>query len=547
MSKLLNIAFEEDETSAGGLGDPDGKPNELEKANNMVQNEDSTEPGNVVKIANYKEELAALKEQQGTQDETTDEASDPTEPSEDTGSTESTGDGSDDTDPDDDESTDGDESSEEPEEDETDSKDDSSDDAVDDEGMTDSDVDQLTGATESYTSMCKLHRVMVAAKERNSFSNTALEMLNISLENFKSRLGAGHVQRYEMPAMEDLSGITARQKYTDTMVVAFEGFLNDVWQAIVRMFKALGQWISDVFFKKRKSLQGAREDLKQVEVANKSLVKGLEKREELKGKTKNGQTMEEPFFSSLRAGDLLVPGKDPSEAKSINESFVLMNDAFMDQVTNLSNIADSYDKLIEDIFKATKPEDLVSLGARGFISSYLKTNGLEKTTMIPGEELTNFVAFKTPVLTLNTGYYYKIFERGNSKQGTDKNLVKQQRFGAYQGDDSNKGVKIPLINTKEQADKVVEWIAAIRKNRETLTAKGEALGKDIENTNKAIAQFKAIGGVVEAGIAELLTLICVILTNVVVKGYQKIDEDYMRYSKLLTAYHAEAVKEYGVS
>ena len=158
-----------------------------------------------------------------------------------------------------------------------------------------------------------------------------------------------------------------------------------------------------------------------------------------------------------------------------------------------------------------------------------------------------FVAFKTPVLTLNTGYYYKIFERGNSKQGTDKNLVKQQRFGTYQGDDSNKGVKIPLINTKEQADKVVEWIAAIRKNRETLTAKGEALGKDIENTNKAIAQFKAIGGLVEAGIAELLTLICVILTNVVVKGYQKIDEDYMRYSKLLTAYHAEAVKEYGVS
>ena len=78
MSKLLNIAFEEDETSAGGLGDPDGKPNELEKANNMVQNEDSTEPGNVVKIANYKEELAALKEQQGTQDETTDEASDTT-------------------------------------------------------------------------------------------------------------------------------------------------------------------------------------------------------------------------------------------------------------------------------------------------------------------------------------------------------------------------------------------------------------------------------------------------------------------------------------
>ena len=153
MSKLLNIAFEEDETSAGGLGDPDGKPNELEKANNMVQNEDSTEPGNVVKIANYKEELAALKEQQGTQDETTDEASGPTEPSEDTGSTESTGDGSDDTDPDDDESTDGDESSEKPEEDETDSKDDSSDDAVDDEGMTDSDVDQLTGATESYTSM----------------------------------------------------------------------------------------------------------------------------------------------------------------------------------------------------------------------------------------------------------------------------------------------------------------------------------------------------------------------------------------------------------
>ena len=64
MSKFLSIATEENIPAEGGLVDPNGKPDELEKANDMVQNEDTTDPAKVVKIANYKEELAALKEQQ---------------------------------------------------------------------------------------------------------------------------------------------------------------------------------------------------------------------------------------------------------------------------------------------------------------------------------------------------------------------------------------------------------------------------------------------------------------------------------------------------
>ena len=372
-------------------------------------------------------------------------------------------------------------------------------------------------------------------------------MFNISVESIKTRLGMDHAQRYEMPAMEDLSGITARQKYTDTMVVAFEGFLNDVWQAIVRMFKALSDWIKDFFFNKQKTVKGAREDLKSVEASNKSLVKGLEKREELKGKTKDGQTVQEATFSSLRAGDLLVPGKDPSEAKSINESFVLMNDTLKEQIDKLSTIANGYDKLAEDVFKADKLDDFKDLGARGFISSYLKTDGLEKATMIPGEDLSNYVAYKTPVLTLNTGYYFKFIEKGIAKGGIDKNIVKQQRFGSYYGDDANKGAKIPLISTKEQANKIIEWLKAIQSNREAILAKAAALSKDVDNMTSSINQFKATGDQLDATIAELLSLICVILMKVVVNGYKVIENNYEKYSQLLTAYHAESVKEYGIS
>ena len=249
MSKFLSIATEEDTPAEGGLADPNGKPDELEKANNMVQNEDTTDPAKVVKIANYKEELAALKEQQQAQG---DETTDPTDSTgdagstEDTGSTEGEGDGSDAETPSDTESTDEDVSSDESAGDEDEAN--AEDSEVDEEGMTDEDAAQLTEATESYTTLTKLRKVILSAKERNNFSNTALEMFNISVESIKTRLGMDHSQKYEMPAMEDLSGFTARQKYTDAMVVAFEGIVNDVWQAIVRMFKALSDWIKDFFF-----------------------------------------------------------------------------------------------------------------------------------------------------------------------------------------------------------------------------------------------------------------------------------------------------------
>ena len=269
MSKFLSIATEEDIPAEGGLVDPNGKPDELEKANDMVQNEDTTDPAKVVKIANYKEELAALKEQQQVQsDETTDptDSTGDTGSAEDTGSTEGKGDGSDAKASDDAESTDEDVSSDEPtgDEDEANAKDSE----VDEKGMSDEDAAQFTEATESYTTLTKLRKVILSAKERNNFSNTALEMFNISVESIKTRLGMDHTQKYEMPAMEDLSGFTARQKYTDALVVAFEGIVNDVWQAIVRMFKALSDWIKDFFFNKQKTVKGAREDLKSVEVSN---------------------------------------------------------------------------------------------------------------------------------------------------------------------------------------------------------------------------------------------------------------------------------------
>jgi hypothetical protein len=114
-------------------------------------------------------------------------------------------------------------------------------------------------------------------------------------------------------------------------------------------------------------------------------------------------------------------------------------------------------------------------------------------------------------------------------------------------DDTNKGAKIPLINTKEQANKIVEWLKAIQTNREAILAKAAALSKDVDNITSSINQFKATGDQLDAVIAELLSLICVILMKVVVNGYRVIENNYEKYSQLLTAYHAESVKEYGIS
>ena len=88
---------------------------------------------------------------------------------------------------------------------------------------------------------------------------------------------------------------------------------------------------------------------------------------------------------------------------------------------------------------------------------------------------------------------------------------------------------------------------AIQTNREAILAKAAALSKDVDNMTSSINQFKTTGDQLDATIAELLSLICVILMKVVVNGYRVIENNYEKYSQLLTAYHAESVKEYGIS
>ena len=169
MAKFFSIGLEdEDEDSSDKMDESTEKPDELEKANHMVTNEESTDPIDVVKIANYKEELEKIKEGSGEEsdsdygDDT--ESSDASDSSSDSDSDMDSDDsGESDSEEADDETADSDsedEDTESDEEEESNEDTDSDKTETSDKGLSDSDVSKLNDATDSYKVLCKINELV---------------------------------------------------------------------------------------------------------------------------------------------------------------------------------------------------------------------------------------------------------------------------------------------------------------------------------------------------------------------------------------------------
>lgn len=545
MFSILKIATENDSEEQTGLADPNGEPNELEKANEMVQNEESTEPETVVKIANYKEELAALKEQQKQESDTVDEeVNDQPETQEDEGMDDNSSDDEDDSDTSAEEDSDSSEDS-----DTTDDSKETNDEVPDaSEGLSKEDSKQLNDATEAYCTLHKLNMVAQKAKNRNSLTTAAFEMLQISLEGIKASLGVSKVAKYNIPAIESFDSYTNRQKYTDSVTQALEGIVSDVWDAIVRMFKAIVNWVSDFLFNKKKSINGARNDLRTIKISNKSLIKGIEKKEELKSKSSDSfsNVAEVPHFKSKEGRLLLAPGMGEPNMESVNKSLVLMTTVLAELTLKLDKLTNDFNNAIAELFNANTKEQVEEITKRSFIGLQLDTKNLEKTNLIKGEELSEFVAYKTHVLTLNKGYYFKFIEERDPLK-IDKRLLREQRFGTYYGDDEMAGAKIPLISTVEGANVVIKWLENITSIREGNNKSFNIVKNNLAVYEKEVSKFRGENTPLGNSLARVLGTYCTLYSNVLIKGYATIDNSYEQYYKILTALHSESVKEYGAS
>lgn len=537
--KVLNLALEDDEATTG-LADPNGKPNELEKADNMVQNAESTDPAEVVKIANYKQEIEELKRQQeaegdGTSDDT----------SEDTGDTSTDESGGD-------ESTTDETSTDETEEttdadngadvEESDTSESTEEEPVE---KTEADDEQLNEAVECYGTMTRLRNVIESAKSRNSLSTPAVEMFSISIESIKARLGVTHLSKYKMPAMEDLSGFTARQKHTEAMCVAFEGFVKDVWDAIVRMFKAIATWIGDFFFRTKKSVGGARADLKQMEQSNAILVKNLDKKAELKKKSDDGNSapVDPVFFENKKGYLLYAPGIGTDQKNGLETSFKLFFETLNEQTVRIGELTKAYSGIANDVWNVASFADADALAKRGYIGDHFKTDGMTKTTDIVGEDLNGFTAYRTPDLPYGLALYIKFIEKGGSSEVTKSN-IKQQRYGKISIESGDADMKLPLLDTKEQATAVLGYVKQIQSQREKMLQTIKGINDSVAAATKMITELKGDRAALSDILAEIMVIISSVFSNVSLKGLTIIDNGFDGYSKLLQQYHAATVKEF---
>lgn len=553
MAKFFSIGLEDEEVDSSDLEDESTeKPDELEKANHMVTNEESTDPVDVVKIANYKEELEKLKE--GT-DEDSGSDFDSGDDTESSDGSDSSSDSDTDMDSDDsgesdsedetDDSDSEDEDTDSDDEEESEEDTDSAETETSDEGLSDSDVSKLNDATESYKVLCKINELVRNGNERNNLTSVAVEMIDITLDRIKSRLNFIPVKRTSIPAFEDISGFTSRKKYTEKLTEALEGIVGDIWDAIVRMFKAIINWFSDFLFNRKASVSGARKELKGVEITNKKLVEALDKKEKIQAKQSNGNTVVTvKSFSSSRGHQLVAPGFDVSNLKSLEDSFIMSDKVMKGQINHLNKIYDGMAKVIESVFDIKDTKGVQDAGRNAFISHYIDKNGLKETDTLPQVDLTNYSCLKTDVIVMNTGFYLRYVKYDPQSQGHDKNVIRNQKFGFYKGDDINKSAKISLISKKEQALLVKNWLEDIVKTRESITKNAENLKKDLDNYMKSVDQMRGTGDALHADMGQLLALIISSLTSVVHGGFITIEKTYEQYYKLLKAYHDESVKEY---
>lgn len=226
---------------------------------------DSTDPQDVVQVANYKDELEKLRQQNGQGGEDGGDGSG----TDDTGATS----GSDDTDP---AGTDDDTSKGEGGND-SDKEDGGSSDASDSSEAVEPTDENVSAANEAISTMNaigKIHGIMERRLQYGGVSGQAAKMGDQMASILAKRLGLEY--RQESPAVEEFDSVSTRIRATRVAMEGLRNFLVELWQAIVNFFKKLWKWISDFLFTRRKGVEASQSRLDgarriQEQLANKKL------------------------------------------------------------------------------------------------------------------------------------------------------------------------------------------------------------------------------------------------------------------------------------
>ena len=263
--KFINLSLEDGE-EAPNPESVDLQPSETEQAVDAVNSQNSEEPEAVIKVANYKEELAKLQAQKD--ENAIDEGAELPDPTGGDGGAEGEGgvptdDGAEDS------VTDDAAPSEEPD-------DKSGDDAGDDKEPTITEEEIKKGqaevgdAMESIEVMSKQLTFLNKRLGLGGIDKHTAKIISSSLEHYSARLN--YNLRDKLPAMESYEAYGDSLQSTRKLKVAIESFLDTIWEAICKFFKAVWKWISDIISPKKEGGggggSGATSTVRKAEMVN---------------------------------------------------------------------------------------------------------------------------------------------------------------------------------------------------------------------------------------------------------------------------------------
>jgi hypothetical protein len=566
MSKFINIGLEDEnlETTDDqeldnqeNLPEPTEKPNETEKAIELVDGENSTDPEVVVKLANYKEELEALKQAKEPEpEEPTDneEASD-TDDSETSETDREPDEGESDKEPDSEEEAEADTAEED--EVEEDTEDNESEEAP--EEITDEDQKVMGAANESLSTLLELKAIAEKAKERNSFTPKSIEMLNITTESIKGRLGVSNSKLGTYPAMECFEGSVSRSEHTKEVVVALENTIGAIWGAIKKFLKGIFSWFWSAFTGTKKgSNKAAIMDYKKSNELihkNKELIK---KKQELKEKGSATAKVDDDgkYFNSKLGYLLSATETDILTVEGVTNSLGLYYNFNAEVfIPALSSTVAKIREAIVQVNEATDATFVANILTQIQNGELVETAGfVENDRMAATVGKQDYSFYVSPELPMNTVFFVA---NGNSGIQTPAQ-VKGITIDSFDSQSSQPGTRVLLPSTIEENElllrtgsggTIADSVKRINDAFDTVATDIKALEKFvndyIKQMDKAVASsLNPEEARLNSTKSKVMELMGSLLMNVLAGGTLKGQAKWNKYGKLLENYIVQSNKQF---
>jgi hypothetical protein len=394
----------EDETSNGE--EVELNPNETAQAIAAVDNQNSTEPAKVIQVANYKEEVAALRAENKDKENQDDTSVADTNTDANGGDTSAPVDNA----VQDDEQTETPTDGAKPDEEDVPSDDveqtpGTAELGQDAPGKTDEEVAQedfivqghkmALEAIDGIQEMAKYHDFIKKRSKLGGINPQTAEIITKALENHSVRCGYTFDKK-QVPSLENYASYSGAEKSTRELSVAIESFLSATWDAIKKFFKSVWKWIEDILTGGKSGKPDSVQRPQTKQTRDKS-IRDLElKINDLKDKLKSNDKLRDKDLSKGKTLNTKEPAKLPKELANVlfknndEGTFqeVFENGLVLAEVTDgFTNLTKFFDKASKNFAMGIANGENNGLGLMVATKDTLGAVALEKTVNLPDDLL----------------------------------------------------------------------------------------------------------------------------------------------------------------